>query len=121
MMVLVVDDHQQFREVAVRLLACLGHEAFQAPSAVAAEEAMSRHGDRIDIVMMDLHLGETDGAALARRLIEDRPRLGVLFMSGHGEEVLGAADLAGPRRLVIGKPFSIDALDQAISTLRERL
>jgi two-component system, cell cycle sensor histidine kinase and response regulator CckA len=121
MTLLVVDDHQQFREVAVRLLACLGHEAFEAPTAAAAEEVLSRHGDQIDIVMMDLHLGDTDGVALARRLVEIRPRLGVLFMSGHGDEVLGSAELAGPRRLVIGKPFSIDALDQALCTLRERL
>lgn len=119
MTVLVVDDHQQFREVAVRLLACLGHEAYEAPSALAAEEALHRHGDRIDIVMMDLHLGETDGATLARRLLDTRPGLGVLFMSGHGDEALSAAGLAGPRRVVLGKPFSIDALDRAITSLRE--
>ena len=118
--VLVVDDHQQFREVAVRLLACLGHDALEAPTARAAEEVVSQRGEEIDIVMMDLHLGETDGVSLARRLLEARPGLGVLYMSGHGEEALGSANLAGPRRRVIGKPFSLDALDSAIAALRER-
>ena len=120
MTVLVVDDHQQFREVAVRLLACLGHEALEAPTAHAAEEALSRHGQEIDIVMMDLHLGETDGAALAGRLLDAWPGLGVLYMSGHGEEVLASANLVGARRLVIGKPFTLDALESAIKALRER-
>jgi CheY-like chemotaxis protein len=121
MTVLVVDDHPQFREVAVRLLSSLGHQAMSAPTAAAAEEALARHGEQIDVVMMDLHLGESDGVALARRLLESRPHLGVLFMSGHGEEVLGSPELAGPNRQVIGKPFTLAALELAIAKLRESL
>jgi CheY-like chemotaxis protein len=121
MTVLVVDDHSQFREVAVRLLASLGHEAMAAPTAAAAEESLREHADEIDIVMMDLHLGDTDGASLARRLLALYPRLGVLFMSGHGEDVLMSSELTGPRRHVIGKPFSLDALEAAITRLRSEL
>ena len=120
MTVLVVDDHAQFCEVAVRLLATMGHQALAAPNAAAAEAALS--GDQaIDIVMMDLHLGDTDGVTLAGRLQAAHPQLGILFMSGHGEDVLGSPELTGPRRHVLGKPFSLDALEAAIRVLGSRL
>jgi DNA-binding response OmpR family regulator len=69
---------------------------------------------------MDLCLDGTDGGALARRLEAARADLHILFMSGDGEDVFAARDLAGPRRGFIEKPFSLRGLSLALEGLLAR-
>jgi CheY-like chemotaxis protein len=118
--VLVVDDHPNFRETAVKLLTFLGHSALEAADEREAEEAFHRHAQQIDLVLLDMFLGASDGLVLAGRLEAARPGLRVLFMSGYGEVALSSPELAGPRRHYIEKPFSLASLKVAITELLAR-
>ncbi|HXU83921.1 MAG TPA: response regulator [Polyangia bacterium] len=120
MKVLVIDDHQTVRQMATKLLACLGHTPLEARDAAEAEATLDRHPDQVDVVLMDLCLDGTDGGALARRLQSSRSELRILFMSGDGEDVFAARDLAGPRRGFIEKPFSLKGLSVALEGLLTR-
>jgi two-component system cell cycle sensor histidine kinase/response regulator CckA len=115
MTVLVVDDHAQLRQMAVRFLDTLGHRTLEAQNADEAEEALHQHGDVIEVVLLDLNLGGTSGSSLAARLERARPGLRVLFMSGYGREDYDAPELEG--RHFIEKPFSVGALEQALAAL----
>jgi CheY-like chemotaxis protein len=115
--VLVIDDHPTVRQMATRLLAVLGHTPLEASDAAEAEAALRKHPDEVDVVLMDLCLDGTDGGALAGRLQEARADLRILFMSGDGEDVFAARDLAGPRRGFIEKPFSLKGLSSALQGL----
>jgi two-component system cell cycle sensor histidine kinase/response regulator CckA len=106
--------------MAIRLVACLGHDVFEAADAEQAEAILHREGASIELVLLDLFLGSTDGVTLARRLEAERPGLRVLFMSGHGEDTCDLADLAGPRRQFLEKPFSFPALEAALESLAHR-
>jgi two-component system, cell cycle sensor histidine kinase and response regulator CckA len=117
---LVVDDHAECRAMASRLLVVLGHEVLEAADAQQAESILHRERDSIDLVLLDLFLGETDGVTLAKRLEAERPGLRVLFMSGHGEDTCDLEDLAGPRRQFLEKPFSFPALQAALESLAHR-
>jgi two-component system cell cycle sensor histidine kinase/response regulator CckA len=117
--VLVVDDHPTVRQMATRLLACLGHTPLEARDAAEAEDALSS-SDGVDVILIDLHLDGMDGAALAHRLEAGRSNLHILFMSGVGKEVFAARDLSGPRRAFIEKPFSLNRLDLALQGLVAR-
>jgi DNA-binding response OmpR family regulator len=119
MRVLVIDDHATVRQMASRLLAVLGHQSFEASDAREAEATFSRHRHEVDLVLLDLCLAGTDGAALARKL-EAAREVPILFMSGLGEEVFAAPDLAGPRRGFIEKPFSLRGLNAALEVLIHR-
>jgi two-component system cell cycle sensor histidine kinase/response regulator CckA len=116
--ILVVDDHPGVRQAAAQLLVALGYEALTAGDPAEAEQILDREPSRIDVVMMDLFLGPSRGAALATRLEAQHQGLRVLFMSGHPrDEMLAMPDLLGPRRRFIEKPFSLAALGQAIDSL----
>jgi CheY-like chemotaxis protein len=117
MKVLVVDDHATVRQTTGRLLAILGYQVLEARNAREAEDTFTRHHGEVDVVMMDLCLEGTDGAALARKLEATCADLHILFMSGLGEEIFTAPDLAGPRRGFIEKPFSLRRLTTALEGL----
>src|SRR5918995_1804809 len=79
--VLVVDDHPVFRMGMVALLGTLDGievvaEAADAPAAVAAAAA-----HELDVVVMDLHLGETSGVEATREIVARHPSLGVLVVT----------------------------------------
>jgi two-component system cell cycle sensor histidine kinase/response regulator CckA len=120
MKVLVVDDHEGFRQTVTKVLAFLGHEALEARDEREAEETFARHADELALVLVDLRIGESHGPDLARRLEATRPGLRVLFMSGYGSGALSTPELAGPRRHFIEKPFSVDALNAALAELLAR-
>jgi DNA-binding NarL/FixJ family response regulator len=79
--VVVVDDHPVFRMGMRALLATLDGidvvgEAASADDAVAVTEAESP-----DVVLMDLHLGESTGVEATREIARRRPDVGVLVVT----------------------------------------
>jgi len=91
--VLIVDDHSVFRQAARGLLERRGYtvvgEAADAAAAVAAASRLQP-----DAVLLDVHLGEDDGFAVARALTRACPAAAVLLVSSddfrdHTEPVEG--------------------------------
>ena len=115
--VMVVDDHDDLRTMAVRLLAMLGHDALEARDGLDAEALMREQGSRIQAVLLDVYLRSGPSGELADRLERARPGLRVLFMSGYGRDDVGGCGLPAPRRHFIEKPFSLGALSAALTTL----
>jgi len=118
--VLVVDDHPTVRQMAARLLTCLGHTSLEARNAAEAEDTLLRHHDEVEVILIDLHLEGLDGGALARQLERGREHLHILFMSGVGQDVFAARELDGPKRGFIEKPFSLNRLNDALQGLMAR-
>ncbi len=78
--VLIVDDQPCFREVARELLECRGYTVVgEAHDASSARDAVDRLAP--DGVLLDIHLGEDCGLALARALSKTRPAPAVLLVS----------------------------------------
>jgi len=95
--VAVVDDHPVFRLGMAGLLGSLdGIEvACQAEDAAQARE---RIDDTVDVVLMDLHLGEDSGIETTRDLVRARPGLAVLVITmDEDDESVVAAMRAGAR------------------------
>jgi DNA-binding NarL/FixJ family response regulator len=95
--VVVVDDHPVFRLGMLGLLASLdGIEV--AGQAESAAEAMDRVDDSVDVVLMDLHLGEDSGIETTRDLVRALPDLAVLVITmDEDDESVVAAMRAGAR------------------------
>lgn len=76
--VLVVDDHHAFRAWARGFLAAEGYEVVgEAAGGVEAVGAVARL--RPDLVLLDVHLPDVDGFAVARRLA-DQPEPPVVVL-----------------------------------------
>ena len=95
--VAVVDDHPVFRLGMAGLLGSLdGIEV--ACQAEDAAQAMARVDESVDVVLMDLHLGEDSGIETTRDLVRALPGLAVLVITmDEDDESVVAAMRAGAR------------------------
>ncbi|SRR6266508_2484201 len=109
--VLVVDDHEAFRDLICHLLRSAGYEV--AAAATRSEAlTLAAPGEQLDLVLMDVRLREESGIRAAREIQMSRPGLPVVYMSGHPRHVaMVAAD--DP---FLEKPFSPDELLALVAT-----
>ena len=87
--VLVVDDHAGFRELARALLEEEGYSVIgEATDGVTALAACRRLHP--DAVLLDVHLPDMDGFAVAAALGLERPSPRVVLTSAHEDERVGS-------------------------------
>lgn len=80
--VLIVDDEEMLREIAVEYLESLGYLALAAEDGPSALGIIEKRDD-IDLLFADVVMpGDLDGYNLARQALRRRPDLRVLFTSG---------------------------------------
>ena len=95
--VAVVDDHPVFRLGMVGLLGSLQGIVVACQAADAAQ-ALALIDDSVDVVLMDLHLGDDSGIETTRDLVRARPSLAVLVITmDEDDESVVAAMRAGAR------------------------
>jgi two-component system cell cycle sensor histidine kinase/response regulator CckA len=117
--VLVVDDETLVRTTAVRALQEEGYEVLAADSGAAALEQLERDGARVRLVVTDVAMAGIDGHELGHRLLEARPDLPVLFMSGYPLDEVIRRGLLQEHHAFIQKPFAPSALAGAVRALIE--
>ena len=101
--VLLVDDNEPLRRVAMRQLASLGYEVWQAESGPVAL-AMLHDGERFDLLFTDEVMPDgMSGTQLAKAARTIQPELKVLFTSGYHQP--GTADTGAEIRHVLAKPY----------------
>ena len=115
MSVLIVDDHARFRARARRLLESEGYlvvgEAGDGASALVAVDELGP-----DVVLLDVHLPDTDGFALAARLSgrSGAPEI-VLTSSLDAADVASLLPASGARGFVPKEQLSGPALAALLS------
>ncbi|MEE8476256.1 MAG: sigma-54 dependent transcriptional regulator [Myxococcota bacterium] len=80
-LVLLVDDEPLLLRSLRRILEREGHRVLVAESPVDAEASLA--DPDLDVVLLDLFLGGTNGFDLLERLRRDRPEVEVIVMTGH--------------------------------------
>jgi DNA-binding response OmpR family regulator len=109
--VLVVDD-----EPAIRLLCKVNLElgGYEVREAGTLDAARAQLTDDIDVVLLDMHIGNERGDALLDELRTRQIPVAVVTGSADLESVTGLADA------VLGKPFTIDELEATVARLAGR-
>ncbi|MBI4817902.1 MAG: sigma-54-dependent Fis family transcriptional regulator [Deltaproteobacteria bacterium] len=114
--VLVVDDDEAICSGLVRVLSLNDFDASSRTSANAALAFLEETD--VDVVVTDVQLGGMDGLTLCRRIVENRPELPVIVITGRGtldtaiEAIrVGACDF-------LQKPFDFERL---LTSLRRAL
>ncbi len=109
--VLVVDDDDAVRDVAVRALARAGYRVLAARSGDAAIELLTRQDDVCALlVLTDVLMPGMTGTQLAERIERDRPEARIAFMSGFSTDELVRSGLGSPMRSLLNKPFTLPEL-----------
>ena len=113
--IMVVEDEDLVRQVIVETLREQGYDCVEVESAQQAL-GLERSGAAFDLLLTDIGLpGRTDGRELARRIRLNRPRLPVLFISGHDVTTPPGAREAGESPVVyLPKPFEMTRLARKV-------
>jgi PAS domain S-box-containing protein len=107
--ILVVEDNEEVKNVAISLLEELGYRTIAVESASAALEVLSS-GETINLVFTDVVLpGQLDGLALARRVANSYGDIPVVLTTGYAK----VFD-TDPEFPVLRKPYQIAALGHLI-------
>jgi PAS domain S-box-containing protein len=112
--VLVVEDEDGLRRLTQRLLEGLGYTVLTAADAGEALGLVESHA-AIELLLTDVVMPGTSGPELARRLIERRPALKVIYMSGYTEETVVHHGVIDAGIAFLHKPFTAEALGRKLS------
>ncbi len=116
--ILLVEDEEQVRELARRVLERVGYTVLAAADAEAAIAAADRQAGHIHLLLTDMLLPQSSGRELAARLSIHRPAIKVLYISGSSDASMGRMRLLQPGTRFLEKPFSLDRL---LRTVRQTL
>jgi PAS domain S-box-containing protein len=112
--ILVVEDSESVRKVAVSILRGLGYQVLEAEDGPSALTILAG-GEEIDLLFTDLIMPNgMDGEELLKRAHVLRPGLKALFTSGYSEHFLqsrGNADAGVP---LLNKPYRVQKLSEAV-------
>jgi len=117
--VLVVEDAAGLREVTKRLLERLGYSVLVAANAEKAVQLFDRNPS-IDLLLTDVVMPGASGPELVAQLVERRPTLKVIYMSGYTDEAITEYGALDPEIAFLHKPFGSEALGRQIRELLDR-
>jgi PAS domain S-box-containing protein len=111
--ILLAEDDPAVRAVAAKTLRHAGYKVLEAQDAAAALELFGESGEGIDLVLTDAVMPGMDGGRLIESLLNRRPNLPVLMMTGYIDRELPTRTSGAPIRIV-NKPFTPAQLASAI-------
>ena len=110
--ILVVEDDPRVLAATMGALEELGHRPVACDDPLAAPAALDRLG-RVDLIVSDVLMPGQTGPEMIANLLQRRPEIAVLFVTGYAGEAGGAAEFGGHH--VLRKPFTLAALERAVA------
>ncbi len=108
--VLVVEDQEAVRRLTKLTLVSLGYQVLEAETGARACELAATFPGEIHLMLTDIVMPGKNGRELAREVLQLRPNLKVLLMSGYAEEVILPQGLPESELAFLSKPFTQDVL-----------
>ncbi len=113
--ILLVEDDPTLRMMVRRILSQIGYRILEAPNGVKALDVWSKNRDEIRLLLTDMVMPEgMSGKDLADRLLQESPKLRVIYMSGYSAEVVGKDFPLKEGSNFLIKPFQAIKLAQTI-------
>lgn len=118
--VLVVDDELLIRWAIAETLMSSGHTVLEAATGAAALHVLTRAPERLDAVLLDYRLPDSNDLTLLARVLRLAPGCPVILMTAFGspEITQRARDLGAYD--VLDKPFDMHDLEPLLVEARER-
>ena len=113
--ILLTEDDPALRSAVRQALSQLGYRILEAPTGVKALEVWKANRDEIRLLLTDMVMPDgMTGKVLAQRLLQDNPKLKVIYMSGYSAEVVGKEFPMAEGVNFLTKPFPAQKLAQII-------
>jgi len=111
--ILVVEDSEGLRKLTSRLLEQQGYSVLLAANADEARRAFEQNPS-IDVLLTDVVMPGGSGPELTTELVEQRPGLHVIYMSGYTEDAIVQHGVLKAGIAFLHKPFTADTLGRKI-------
>jgi CheY-like chemotaxis protein len=112
--VLVVEDQDDVRKLALAVLKRFGYQTLEARSGRDALLIAESHAGPIHLMLTDMVMPGMTGTRLAERLRLFRPEIKALYMSGYTADVITRYGTLDSGTELIEKPFSPEMLAQKV-------
>jgi PAS domain S-box-containing protein len=112
--ILLAEDEKAIRVTTQHILGRLGYTVLTAERSEEALRLAAAHVGPIHLLITDLIMPGMNGRDLARRLVELRPGLKCLFMSGYTADVITDHGGLGEGMHFLPKPFTRDVLAHTV-------
>ncbi len=119
--ILIVDDEKSVRTVAQRMSERLGYRPVVAADCGEALRLASDPATAVQLVLLDVHVGEEDGLQLARSLRELVPAASIIIMGGDLDEQARQTQAKTPRMRLLAKPFAFADLREVLAAASDEL
>jgi PAS domain S-box-containing protein len=117
--ILLVEDEEQVRRTAARILQSKGHTVITASSGEEAISILKSQKVSIDMLLSDVIMPDMNGKELSCILNEIQPDLKVLFMSGYTQSIISHHGVFNVGINFIQKPLTVEALANKVNEVLE--
>jgi CheY-like chemotaxis protein len=118
--ILVVEDEDEVRKVAVRILSGQGYKVLEASHGDGALLVCEQHEGPIHLMVTDVVMPGMSGRELSERLTSLCPEIKILYMSGHTNSAIFHHGVLEPGVNLLQKPFTPEALARKVREVLER-
>lgn len=112
--ILLVEDEEMVRELAVESLQRYGYTILEAPNGDKALSICEGYKGKIDLLITDVVMPGMNGIELARRFRDSRPGVPVLFMSGYAEDAVEHLGDMADKQSFLQKPITPSNLSRKV-------
>ncbi len=118
--ILLVEDEASVRSLVTRVLKQCGYQVLSARDGFEALNLAASFDAPIHLVLSDAAMPGMTGAETVRRLLEQRPALKAVFMSGHTDDEVLRRGVALSEVAFIEKPFAREELARLVRETLDR-
>jgi CheY-like chemotaxis protein len=118
--VLVVEDQDVVRELAVDLLSDLGYTVMEAKDGMVALDLCRSYRGKVHVLLTDVIMPKLGGRELAARVRELHPETRVLYMSGYEDGMIAHHGVLEEGIDLMSKPFTEASLAKDIRKVLDR-
>jgi two-component system cell cycle sensor histidine kinase/response regulator CckA len=112
--ILLAEDEQDVREVAREFLESGGYTVIEARDGTEALKRVEKYDGAIHLIVTDMVMPGMTGQELTAKLLQRRPEMRVLYMSGYSERAAVDSARGDSAIRLLTKPFSRWALLRAV-------
>jgi CheY-like chemotaxis protein len=112
--ILVVEDEEALRRVALRTLDAAGYKVLTAADGNEALLRSAQHAGDIQLLLTDVVMPRMSGRVLAQELSKKRPSIKVLYMSGYTDNAIVHHGVLDAGTQFLGKPFTAADLTRKV-------
>ncbi len=112
--ILVVEDEEEVRKLAARILRRQGYEVLEASNGDEALLVCKKWEKSVYLLITDVVMPGMNGHTLADRLALFHPEMKVLYMSGYTDNAIVHHGILRKGVNYIQKPFTVDGLARKV-------